>query len=82
MPAALFAGRAGGGGLQGAPQLERGVAARALKLLGRVLEIEPDDKRAASMLDKVRIRGQRMRQAMAARITSYNVCYTKLLRPA
>ncbi|MCA9686051.1 MAG: protein kinase, partial [Myxococcales bacterium] len=42
-----------------------GNGARALKLLARVLEIDPDDKRAAAMLDKVRIRGQRMRQAAA-----------------
>jgi serine/threonine-protein kinase len=38
---------------------------RALKLLARVLEIEPNNKRAATMLDKVRVRGQQMRQAMA-----------------
>ncbi|KIG12289.1 serine/threonine protein kinase [Enhygromyxa salina] len=43
-----------------------GNGARALKLLARVLELEPNNKRAAAMLDKVRIRGQRMRQAMAA----------------
>jgi serine/threonine-protein kinase len=43
-----------------------GHGARALKLLGRVLELEPDNKRAAAMLDKVRVRGQRMRQAAFA----------------
>ena len=42
-----------------------GNGARALKLLARVLEIEPNNKRAAAMLDKVRVRGQQMRQAMA-----------------
>jgi eukaryotic-like serine/threonine-protein kinase len=31
-----------------------------------VLELEPNNKRAASMLDKVRLRGQRMRQATFA----------------
>ncbi len=39
-----------------------GHGARALKLLGRVLEIDPKDGRAKAMLDKVRVRGQRMRQ--------------------
>jgi tRNA A-37 threonylcarbamoyl transferase component Bud32 len=39
-----------------------GHGARALKLLGRVLEIDPDDRRAKSMLAKVRARSQRMRQ--------------------
>lgn len=39
-----------------------GHGARALKLLGRVLEIDPNDSRAKAMLDKVRVRGQRMRQ--------------------
>jgi tRNA A-37 threonylcarbamoyl transferase component Bud32 len=43
-----------------------GHGARALKLLGRVLELEPNNKRAAAMLDKVRVRGQRMRQAAFA----------------
>jgi len=40
-----------------------GNGARALKLLSRVLELDPHNKRAAAMLDRVRIRGQRMRQA-------------------
>jgi serine/threonine protein kinase len=40
-----------------------GNGARALKQLSRVLELDPNNKRAAAMLDKVRIRGQRMRQA-------------------
>ncbi len=39
-----------------------GHGARALKLLGRVLEIDPRDRRAKAILDKVRVRGQRMRQ--------------------
>jgi eukaryotic-like serine/threonine-protein kinase len=46
--------------------MREGNGARALKLLGRVLELEPDNKRAAAMLDKVRVRGQRMRQAALA----------------
>ncbi|NVB41697.1 protein kinase [Pseudenhygromyxa sp. WMMC2535] len=45
--------------------MRAGNGARALKLLGRVLEIDPRDQRAAAMLDKVRARGQRMRQAAA-----------------
>src|SRR5690606_28306448 len=40
-----------------------GNGARALKQLSRVLELDPHNKRAAAMLDRVRIRGQRMRQA-------------------
>jgi serine/threonine protein kinase len=40
-----------------------GNGARALKHLSRVLELDPNNKRAAAMLDRVRIRGQRMRQA-------------------
>ncbi|HVI01531.1 MAG TPA: protein kinase [Enhygromyxa sp.] len=40
-----------------------GNGARALKLLSRVLELDPHNKRAAAMLDRVRIRGQRMRTA-------------------
>jgi serine/threonine-protein kinase len=43
-----------------------GNGARALKQLSRVLELDPDNKRAAAMLDRVRIRGQRMRQAALA----------------
>ncbi|MFV8756099.1 serine/threonine-protein kinase [Nannocystaceae bacterium ST9] len=43
-----------------------GHGARALKLLGRVLEIDPKDGRAKAMLDKVRLRGQRMRQVALA----------------
>ncbi len=46
-----------------ARSMRDGNGARALKLLSRVLELDPDNKRAAAMLDKVRIRGQRMRQA-------------------
>ena len=49
-----------------AKAMRDGYGARALKLLGRVLELDPDNKRAAAMLDKVRVRGQRMRQAMLA----------------
>ncbi len=53
--------------MRGATKAMRaGQGARALKLLGRVLEIDPSNKRAASMLDKVRVRGQRMRQIAAA----------------
>ncbi|PRP97109.1 Serine/threonine-protein kinase PrkC [Enhygromyxa salina] len=62
-----------------------GNGARALKLLSRVLEIEPDNKRAASMLDRVRIRGQRMRQAMVAggalALTGIVTAGVLLLRP-
>jgi tRNA A-37 threonylcarbamoyl transferase component Bud32 len=43
-----------------------GHGARALKLLGRVLEIDPQDRRAKAMLDKVRVRSQRMRQLAMA----------------
>jgi tRNA A-37 threonylcarbamoyl transferase component Bud32 len=49
-----------------AKAMRDGHGARALKLLGRVLELEPNNKRAAAMLDKVRLRGQRMRQATFA----------------
>ncbi len=49
-----------------AKAMRDGHGARALKLLGRVLELEPNNKRAAAMLDKVRVRGQRMRQATFA----------------
>ncbi|EDM79046.1 serine/threonine protein kinase [Plesiocystis pacifica SIR-1] len=49
-----------------AQAMRDGNGARALKLLGRVLEINPDDTRAAAMLDRVRVRGQRMRQATGA----------------
>jgi eukaryotic-like serine/threonine-protein kinase len=46
-----------------ARSMRDGNGARALRLLSRVLELDPDNRRAAAMLDKVRIRGQRMRQA-------------------
>ncbi len=38
--------------------------ARALKLLARVLELAPDNRRASSMLESVKLRGQRMRQLL------------------
>lgn len=49
-----------------AKAMRDGNGARALKQLSRVLELDPDNKRAAAMLDRVRIRGQRMRQAALA----------------
>jgi len=51
---------------QAARAMRDGHGARALRQLARVLEIEPDNKRAAAMLDKVRIRGKRLRQALLA----------------
>ena len=42
--------------------MREGNSARALKLLSRVLELDPDNRRASAMLDRLRIRGQRMRQ--------------------
>jgi serine/threonine-protein kinase len=41
-----------------------GNGARALRLLGRVLELDPENTRAQSMLDRARVRGQRMRQLL------------------
>ncbi|GEM_PF-1218150 len=41
-----------------------GRSARSLRILSRVLELDPDNSRARSMLDRARIRGQRMRQLL------------------
>jgi len=41
-----------------------GNSPRALKLLGRVLEYEPDNRRAQSLLDAAKVRGRRMRQLL------------------
>lgn len=41
-----------------------GHSARSLKLLSRVIELDPDNKRATELLDTVRRRGRVMRQAL------------------
>ncbi len=43
---------------------QEGLHARALKLLGRVLEHDKDNKEARTMLSRLRVRAQRMRQMM------------------
>jgi len=43
---------------------QEGLHARALKLLGRVLEHDKDNKEARTMLSRLRVRARRMRQLM------------------